>query len=73
MYQDIINAITSVGFPIVACCAMGWYVYTSNKRMDARMDSILDQHREETQELTKTINNNTVALTKLCDKIEYSK
>lgn len=24
--SEIVNVISSVGFPIVACCAMGWFV-----------------------------------------------
>jgi hypothetical protein len=32
---EIINAITTVGFPIVCCLAMAWYVkYTTDKNRE---------------------------------------
>lgn len=24
--SEVVNVISSVGFPIVACCAMGWFI-----------------------------------------------
>lgn len=55
----IITVIQSVGFPIVMCGAMGWYV-----------KYITDKHNAEMQSITSALNNNTVALTKLCEKLE---
>ena len=34
MYQDITTLITSVGFPIACCVAMGWYYVTSMKKFE---------------------------------------
>lgn len=51
--------IGSLGFPIAMCVYMA---YSNNK--------LNEQHRESEAKLTEIINNNTLALTKLSDKIE---
>lgn len=56
----ISTAISTVGFPIAACVALFWFNYKQT-----------ELHREETQKLSETINNNTVALTKLSEKIQH--
>lgn len=81
MWNDVIQAITSVGFPIVACGAMGWFVYdTTNKNRKEMSDlishhrdevSVLNgQHKEEMLSVTEAVNNNTLALEKLCTLME---
>ena len=65
--QDVLNAITTVGFPIVCCIAMGWYVKYSTDQNKEEVKKINEQHREEMKEVTTAINNNTLALQKLCD------
>lgn len=57
--NEIITAITTVGFPIVAYGALFWYILTKDKA-----------HTEETKAMRDAINNNTVALTRLIDEIE---
>lgn len=27
--SDVVNVISSIGFPIVACCAMAWFIATT--------------------------------------------
>lgn len=55
----VLSAISTVGFPIVCCVAMFWLMYHNQK-----------QHTEEVKTMTETINNNTIALTKLVEQIE---
>ena len=55
----ILNAICQVGFPIVVAGAMFW-----------KMNKQDGDHKEEMQKVTEAINNNTLALQKLIDKIE---
>lgn len=50
--------IGSLGFPIAACIAM--YI-TLNKQSE--------QHREEMTKLTESLNNNTLAITKLTERL----
>lgn len=57
--QDITSIISGVGFPIVCALLMFWQ---NNKLNEA--------HREETAELRKTIEANTLAIQTLVDKIE---
>lgn len=54
MEMDILQAISTVGFPIVACLGMGWLL---KKEQDC--------HREETDSLKEAINSNTVVMTEL--------
>lgn len=50
-YEMISNFITTLGFPIVVCCALFWYV---NKQSEA--------HKEEIDTLRTTIQDNTTLL-----------
>lgn len=49
--NDIIQAISTVGFPIVMCIIM---IYL-NEKQDVR-------HREEVDKMTEAVNNNTVVI-----------
>lgn len=63
------QAVTTLGFPIVCCGAMMWYVkYITDKNRE-EIDKLNTRHNEEMKEVTMAINNNTIALTKLCDMI----
>lgn len=67
--NDILTAVTTVGFPIVCCGAMMYYVkYTTDKHRE-EIETLNAQHRDEMKEVTNAINNNTLALQKLCDKM----
>lgn len=54
----ITQIVSNLGFPIAVCVACFWYINKQNER-----------HREEMNNVTEAINNNTIALTKLLDKI----
>lgn len=62
MPNDIVTTISSVGFPIFACCAMGWGFF-----------NFVKMHREEVGELRDTIEKNTEALIKLVTIIDHNK
>lgn len=55
----IIQAISSVGFPIAMCVMLLWYVKDQG-----------DRHKEESEKFTEALNRNTLVLQKLCDKME---
>lgn len=66
---SIISAITTVGFPIVMCGAMAYYVkYITDKNRE-QIENINEKHATEINEITTAINNNTLALQRLCDKL----
>ena len=67
--QSILQAITTVGFPIVCCIGLGWYVKYVTDRNREDINKITEMHRTEMSEMSVAINNNTIALQKLCDKL----
>lgn len=71
--MDVVTAITTLGFPTVACLAMGWYVkYITDKNEKARQTES-ENHKAEMQKVTEAINNNTLALTVLTENIRREK
>lgn len=54
----ILQAISSVGFPIVACAALAFLLYREQ-----------ENHKQETNQFTRAINELTIALTKLSDSL----
>lgn len=68
-YGTLLQAITTVGFPIVMCGVMAWYVkYITDKNRE-EIDELNKQHDDELSGITVAINNNTIALTKLCERL----
>lgn len=57
--NTVVNLIGSVGFPIAMCI---W--------MMKRMDTQDDKHREEITALRETVEKNTEAVTRLCERID---
>lgn len=66
-WESVLQAITTVGFPIVCCIAMAWYVKYSTDQSRDEVAKLNEQHKQEMSDVTQAINNNTIALTKLCD------
>lgn len=71
--QAILQAITTVGFPIVCCGAMMWYVKYQTDRNREDVDKLNEQHRAEMADMTTAVNNNTVVLTRLCEILKGDK
>lgn len=60
--NEIVQLISTVGFPICACLGLGYYIKYQN-------DQHYKERKEDSEKMTEAISNNTIALTKLCDKI----
>lgn len=58
----LVDLINNSGFPIAMCILM--FVY---------MKEITKQHKEETDKLSESLNNNTLAIQKLVDKLDLRK
>lgn len=58
-YGEIVQLITTVGFPIVMSFLLMKYIVDQSK-----------DHREETKQFTEALNNNTLALESLKDKLD---
>lgn len=56
--NTVTTAISTLGFPIVMCGAMFWYMLKEK-----------DSHKEEMNSVTEALNNNTLILQKLCDRL----
>lgn len=57
--DNILQAISTVGFPIALTLILLWYIYDSSNK-----------HKEEIDKMSEALNNNTLALTKLLDRME---
>lgn len=56
--QAITNIITTVGFPIAVCLLCFWYI-----------NKMQEQHKAETDKLAEALNNNTLVMQQLVDKL----
>ena len=66
----IMTLVGSLGFPIVACIGLGWYVkyMTDTNRSD--MTELRKEHKEEMTKMTEALNNNTLVIQNLIDKLD---
>ena len=56
--NSIVTIITTVGFPIAACIALFWQI-----------DEMRKSHKEEMDGVKEALNNNTLVVQKLVDKL----
>lgn len=69
-WNEVLQAVTTVGFPIVCSGAMMWYVkYITDKNRE-EVTNMSTLHKEEISEVTQALNNNTLVLQKLCDILD---
>lgn len=68
--MDILTMLSTYPFCIVCCVAMGWYVKHSNDCYRQDVKDLQKEHKEEIAKVTEALNNNTLALQKLCDKMD---
>lgn len=61
-FEQILTLIGSYAFPIVACCVMFW--------RGAKQD---ESHRAEMDKMSEALNNNTLVLQKLVDRLDAMK
>lgn len=66
----VLSAISSVGFPIICCIAMGWYVKYATDKNREEVAVLNREHKAEIAEVTKAISNNTIVMQQLVDTIE---
>lgn len=57
--NNVVTIISAVGFPIVACIGMGWFV-----------KYLIDNNNKKISEITTALNNNTLVVQKLCDMLD---
>lgn len=59
MINDLSTLISTLGFPIGMCLIMCYYI-----------NKINEAHKDETDKFAEALNNNTLVLQKLCDKLD---
>lgn len=69
-FSDILTLIGSYAFPIVMCVAFFWRQYKSDEKHSEDMKEIRNAHETESAKFTEALNNNTLALQRLTDKLE---
>lgn len=57
-FTTVVQAIANVGFPIAVALMCFWYIKSS-----------AEAHKQEIDKLSEAVNNNTLALQKLYDKL----
>lgn len=68
--STLTQLINGVGFPIVACGAMGWYIYTDRKDRRADREARHLTNSEMYKEIMQTVENNTRAIEELLRRFE---
>lgn len=68
--ESIVQLVQSVGFPIAMCFIMGYYVKYTHDDHREDIKRLQDTHNEEMQAITDAVQNNTLVIQKLIDKLE---
>lgn len=71
--QEVMTAINTLGVPTVVAIASMWYVKYREDKNDARLDKLNEEHKKEMLDITEALNNNTIALQRICDTFEQKK
>lgn len=66
--NSIVTIISSLGFPIVACIACGFFIKYMFETFLKQIQDMREEHRTEVDKMTKAINNNTAVIQRLLDK-----
>lgn len=67
--NGVSEVISTIGFPIVCFLLCGYYVKYREDKNDEKYDKLNNQHDDEMKQIVAALNNNTVALQKLADKL----
>lgn len=68
--NDIIQAISSLGFPIVACIGLAWFCKYMIDNNNKHINKMFDMYEQANKENREAINACTRAIDKLCDKLD---
>lgn len=73
MINEVITLVNSLGLPTVVACASMWYVKYREDKNDQKIEKMAEEHKEEMTDITNALNNNTLALQRICDTFEQKK
>lgn len=69
-FTSVLQAIATVGFPIIACIGIAWFFNRVNENYRADIKELSKQHQDEMKAMTEAVSNNTLALQRLVDKLD---
>lgn len=67
MANEVITLVNSLGLPTVVACASMWYVKYREDKNDQKIERMTEEHKEDMTDITNALNNNTLALQRICD------
>ena len=68
--NEIAQIISAIGFPIVAALGCAYFVKWQYEQNQKQIDDMRKEHKEEVTNMTKAIENNTIAITRLVEKLD---
>lgn len=69
-WDFVLNLISSGFFPIAACIAMALFFNKVNDNYRADIKELQTGHKEEMSKITEAVNNNTLVIQRLVDKLD---
>lgn len=69
-FATIITAVSSVGFPIIACIMVYKGMLDNNRDSNAQIKEMMRLHSDEIKSLQKSLDDNTAVITRLIDRID---
>ena len=63
------NFISQFGYPIAVSLIAFWYIYKTNQQYRVDIKEIRQEHGIEVHTLSEAVNNNTLVMQKLLDKL----
>lgn len=71
--EQWIQIISTYGVSIAAMIALAVYIVKKDKENQAAINEIMNEHKSEVNDLRKTIENNTLIVTKLYERLSNEK
>lgn len=71
--EQWIQIISTYGVSIAAMIALAVYIVKKDKENQAVINEIMSEHKSEVNDLRKTIENNTLVVTKLYERLSNEK
>lgn len=68
--ENFVTIVNGVGFPIVVCVFLVWYIYKENKRRREEREEYENKQNDLYLKLSQSVDNNTAALNKLIMQME---
>lgn len=66
---EIANIISSMGFPIAMCVLMCYYIKYTQDNYRNDINNLNEKHKEESTKLVQAINNNTLVIKELSERL----